>query len=218
MEQVTNTAAMPEQSQTQPAKKSRQAKVKNPDNLTFPIFVGSGSNVDTNYIHPDEGKNPLSFIGNAVKQFDRQFSFYADFPANKQLVTIPAVGRMGEKERALRGQKNYLEAITKGMEQDAEISDKSTVSVLSIYRSKGWKFTTYTKKGILTVADEKLKEVTTKLRVIKAVTLACPELKDLVQGNKNRVLIAAKIETEGLEAGIKLAKELSYKQLPAIQK
>lgn len=216
MSEVTNTTV---NAANNAATEKKQSKAKiNPENLTFPIFVGSGENVEKHYIHPDLAKNPLTFIGGAVKQFEKQFSFFADFPINKQLVKVPAIGQMGEKERALRGHVNYLSAITKGMEQTDEITDKKSVAVLQVYTSKGWKFKTMTKKGILTVAGEKLREVTTSVRLIKAITLDCPELKNLVANNKNRVLVAKEIEDKGIQAGLKLAKELSFKQLPAITK
>lgn len=184
------------------------------ENLTFPLMNGKRETI--HYIHPDEAKNPLQLIGNLIKQFAGVVIFFADFPNKHLPVMIPATGSYGEKERALRAHKNYLQVIMAGIERDEQVKDKKTVETLKLYAAKGWKFKTFTKIGVLTVANEKVKEVTTSVRLVKEFTLACPELKQLVANNVLRAQIATEIRANGIDAGLKLAKEKSYKALPAI--
>ena len=188
----------------------------NSENLTFPLMNAKRENIG--YIHPDETKNPLQFIGNLIKTYSGKVLFFVDFPRNKKVCIVPASGTYGEKERALMAHKNYLAAITDGMERNDQITDKDVLQTLSLYKAKGWKFTTYTKIGLLTVAAAKLGEVTTAVNLVKAVTLQCPELKATIASNQVRKEIAAEINKNGLEAGLKMAKEKSYKALPAIVK
>jgi len=89
---------------------------------------------------------------------------------------------------------------------------------LGLYRDKGWKFTTFTKIGVITVATAKVAEVTTSVNLVKSVTMNCPELKQIVENNNLRKVITAEINKNGIEAGLKLAKEKSFKALPTIVK
>lgn len=197
-------------------KKQRNKKAANGENLTFPLMNSKRENIG--YIHPDEIKNPLQFIGNLIKTTTQKVLFFVDFPRNHVVCTVPASGTYGEKERSLMAVKNYLEAMTNDLERDAQITDKKTLEVLGLFTAKGWKFKTFTKIGILEVAKQRVKEVTTAVNLVKQITLKCPELQKLVANNQLRSEIAKEIKEKGIEAGIKLAKEKNFKALPTINR
>lgn len=186
------------------------------ENLTFPLMNSKRENIG--FIHPDEIKNPLQFIGNLIKTTTSKVLFFVDFPKNHVVSVVPASGTYGEKERALIAHRNYLTAITESLERQDAITDTKTLQTLNLYKAKGWKFMTYTKLGVLEVCKAKLAEVTTQVNLVKEITFKCPELSKVIEANELRKEIAKEIKDKGIEAGIKLAKEKSFKALPTINK
>ena len=170
------------------------------------------------FIDSNEAKNPLTMIGKLCNDFACKVLFFIDFPRNQRVAVIPAAGTYGAKERAIMAHKNFLEAITADLERADSITNKATLETLKLYTAKGWKFTTFTKVGILAVAGEKLKEVTSTVNLVKQITMKCPEFVALVEQNQLRKEVADVIKKDGLEAGLKVAKEKSLKGLPAINR